>query len=172
MKKIFTIICILPLFFGCAYYGKDTYLSVANKEIDSCSNVKVEIDPMMISSNRASYAIVGVPIFPGKSDTNTSDLHTLFIHYKYYDEYDVCRLDDIYLEEVVSNIKYSPEDLWKSKVVEGDDYRYVGCMYRFKKIDEKADYVLVFKKGLFGCNLPKIPLIQKTYNGYHDVPLQ
>lgn len=172
INKTYMVMLAVFLFGGCAYYGTDTFLVQSSEDkYVMCSGIKIRVDGMLSAQNNKVFAFAGIPLFP--SVTTSHHIGELHVWYENIPDGDICTTTDLYLKDMITESIHLPNDIWKSKIVEKDGVKYMGCIYKFgQQLDYRHEYSVYFSDNKFDCEIPVIQLTIKQDSGYHPIPLQ
>jgi len=172
--RMITAMGIFLVLAGCSYYGTNTFLVPADKDRNiECSNMKLEVGGILTAQEKKAHAFAGIPYFPEIINSTPIELGELPIWYQNIPDDNICTTDDLILKSNISQIAILPIGIWKSKLVEKNGMKYLGCNYKFgQQLDVTQEYSISFKNGLFNCNLPEVRLTIKNDSGYHQVLIQ
>lgn len=157
---------------GCAYYGTNTFLvpSPEDKYV-MCSNIKIRVDGILTAQNNKVFAFAGIPFFPAM--TTSPEIGELHVWYENIPDGNVCTTTDLYLKDNITESMHLPNDIWKSRLVEKDGIKYLGCNYKFgQQLDISHEHSVYFRDDLFDCKIPRILLTIRKDSGHHPIPLQ
>ena len=157
---------------GCSYYGTNTFLvpSLEDKYV-MCSKIKIRIERILIAQNNKVFAFAGIPFFP--SVTTSHQIGELHVWYENIPDGNICATTDLYLKDRITESIHLPKDIWKSKLVEKDYVKYLGCTYKFgQQLEISHEYSVHFRDDLFDCKIPTILLRIEEVGGHHPIPLQ
>jgi len=177
-------ILLASIQYGCSYYGYNTYLTPkggnAWEASDyqfrfNCSGGTIGVNRhFLVDRDIKVYALAGIPIFPGVSDSFTSDLGSLNISYQSLGEMDTCSIADVSIKSESDTRMTAPISVWQSRTLSGrDGRRFVTCAYQFDAGLKYLDiYSLEFNRKISDCAVPKLSFnYQKRFEFVH-VPLQ
>jgi len=169
---ILAFICCNLFLGACSYYGSNTYLSPDTESNIICSGVEIEIYPILIDRKKTAHAFAGIPYFPSIINSKPTEIGEVQIWYKNIGKNIIGNIDDISLNIIGKDVTISPADVWKSKVVEKDGIRYIGCIYKFDQLDKSENYQLMFRDDFINCKISPLLLRKEKHSGYHQVLLQ
>jgi hypothetical protein len=158
---------------GCSYYGTDTFLVPQNNEAVVCSEMRVEISPILTTQNKRMYAFAGIPYFPALFPSTPPEIGDLYLWFQNISHENICTTQDLILKAMDSKEEYSPLATWRSKLVEKDGIKYLGCSYKFgQQLGTVKNYDIHFRAGLLNCEPPEVSLVITKNSGYHQVQVQ
>jgi len=183
VMKALAIILLTGCFaFGCSYYGQNSYLIPAsgnNWEVIGqrakyvCAGTTIEIFPTIMDRDKKALAFIGIPYFPGIDTAFPSDVGELQVGYTDIDTKAVCSDTDLRIKTENGNVELSPMSVWKSRIVENNGAKYVGCLYKFGEgLKRHKSFTVHFQNDFLGCDISPMKLRVEKKSGYYAVPVQ